>query len=217
MNEREFLEEVRGLPLFTTKQVAALLGNREYAKLFLHRLVERKVIARLRRGYYTVHEDPVIWATHVRYPSYISLWYALQHHGVTTQIPGLVEVVCAREDSFGGVEFVRSPHLWGYGRVNYSGFQVAMSDLEKVVIDAVYTGRVPPDELEAAVAGCDVERLERYLLMTDVSTVKRVGYVCERFGVFLRGAHERAMADRNYVTLPGRVGENRWRVRSDRR
>ncbi len=210
------MDIVSNIPVFTTRQVAAMLGDGDYARVYLHRLADRGVIRRLKRGCYTVHDDPVVYATHIRYPSYISLWYAFQHHGATTQLPAIVEVMSRVAGSVPGVVFVRCATLWGYRPVLYSGSQVFMADLEKAAIDALVTGRVPLEEVTEAIGLCDTERLEEYALRTNLRTMRKVGYTAERAGRFLGRLHERVRTDRNYVSLSGPVERNRWRVKDDR-
>ncbi|MEW5937854.1 MAG: type IV toxin-antitoxin system AbiEi family antitoxin domain-containing protein [Candidatus Thermoplasmatota archaeon] len=212
MKEREFAEFVRGVPLLTTRQVAAWLGDAAYAKLYLHRMVARGVVKRLSRGLYTAHDDPVIYASHVHYPSYISLWHAFQHHGATTQLPKVVEVMARRSGRLEGVEFVRTRHLWGYGSTRYLGFQISIAELEKAVLDAVQTGRIPLDDVGRAIGRCEPSKIEEYALRFDVVTAKKLGYIAEGAGVFLGRLHERVRADRNYVHLGSPVEKNRWKV-----
>jgi len=60
MKEREFLELAGREPVITARQVASILGNQRYSKVYLHRLVKRGLIRRLKRGFYTVYDDPVV-------------------------------------------------------------------------------------------------------------------------------------------------------------
>lgn len=214
MNEKAFLGIVSGLPVFTARQVGALVGA-GYSKVFLHRLAGRRAIHRLGRGFYTVHDDPVVWATHVWYPSYISLWHAFSHHGVTTQLPATIEVMAGRSGSLGNVEFIRTRELWGYSAVTHGDFRIFMADLEKAVLDAVWTGRVPADDIVAAMKKCDAGKLERYALKMDVATVKKTGYLAERAGMEMARLRKRARKDRNYVRLAGAEAGNGWRVKDD--
>jgi len=215
MNEREFLGLVRSLPVFTTRQVASLVGGSRYAKVYLHRLMARGVVRRIGRSFYTIHEDPVVYATHIYYPSYISLWQAFQHHGVTTQLPAVIEVMAPRSGVLGSVEFIRSRHLWGYSAARYGDFGIFMADLEKAVLDALSTGRVPPDVAAGAIGKCDPGKLEKYALRMDIGTIKKVGYIAETGGLALERLHRRINKDRNYVRLAGARAPNRWRVKSD--
>ncbi len=215
MKERAFLEAVKDLPLFSTRQVSAMLGSRSYSKVYLYRLVERGLITRLRRSLYTVHEDPLIYSTHVYHPSYVSLMYAFQHHGTTTQLPRTIEVMTYESGSVRGVEFIRTGHLWGYQKIRYSGFQIFMADLEKAVIDAVITERTPFDEVLSALDRCDKDRLEEYALRTSISEMKRIGYSAEQAGHFMENLYWRVKMDRNYVSFAPAKGGNRWRVVGD--
>jgi predicted transcriptional regulator of viral defense system len=215
MNEKAFLGIVSGLPVFTARQVGSLVGA-GYAKVYLHRLAARGSVHRLGRGFYTVHGDPMVWATHVWYPSYISLWHAFSHHGVTTQLPALIEVMAARNGSLRPVEFIRTRELWGYSAVTHGDFRIFMADLEKAVLDAIVTGRVPGDDIVAAIGKCDDGKLERYALKMDVATMKKTGYLAERAGMEMARLRKRILSDRNYVRLAGAKAGNGWRVKDDR-
>lgn len=209
------MEYMNSMPVFTIGQAAALVGGSRYAKVYLHRLQKRRLISRLKRGFYTVYEDPVIFATHLYYPSYLSLWYAFQHYGTTTQLPKNLEVMTHKKDTIPAVDFIRTRYLWGYKTIRYSGFEVFMADLEKAVIDAVITERVPVDEIKAAIIQCDKNILEEYVLRTDLGTMKRVGYIAEETGFFLENVHDRIIKDRNYVHFSLAKKKNRWRVVND--
>jgi len=214
MKERDFAEFARGVPAFTARQAAALVGGPAYAKVYLHRMVSRGIVRRLGKGLFTAHSDPVIYASHIRYPSYISLWYAFQHHGATTQLPNVVEVMSHRAGNFrnAGVELIRTGRMWGFGPAMYSGFRVIIANLEKAVIDAVLTGRIPDDETAGAVGKCDPQKLEDYVLRLDLSSLRKVCYVAEMGGLALERARARAAGDRNYAHLGRRVMKNHWQV-----
>jgi predicted transcriptional regulator of viral defense system len=212
MNEREFLEFARRTPVFTTKQIAAALGDRSYSWVFLNRMVERGLIRRLKRGYYTAHEDPVIYASHIYHPSYISLWYAFQHYGTTTQLPAKIEVMARKTEIIEKIELVRTKEMWGYGQVNYNGYQIFMADLEKAIIDAIETERVPVDEVVNAIEKANLKKLEEYALRMPVSVVKKIGYVAEMAGHPFEVLFERVKEDRNYARYYAAENGNRWRV-----
>jgi predicted transcriptional regulator of viral defense system len=157
----------------------------------------------------------MVWATHIWYPSYISLWQAFSHHGVTTQLPAVIEVMARRNGSLGSVEFIRTRELWGYSAVTHGDFRIFMADLEKAVLDAVWTGRVPADDIVAAMKKCDAGKLERYALKMDNATMKRAGYLAQKAGFALERLRRAAMKDRNYARMPGVEPGNGWRVKGD--
>lgn len=215
MKEREFLEFVSNMPVFTTKQVSALIGDKRYAKVYLHRLVKRKLINQLKRGFYTVFDDSVIYASHIYYPSYISIWYAFQHYGTTTQLPKLIEVMAYRKDSILDIEFIKTKDIWGYHSIRYGDFNIFIADLEKAIIDAVVSERVPLDEIQTAIQQCDLKKLEEYSLRTNLSTIKKIGYVSDTAGHFMKRAFDLVKGDRNYVHFFAAKGNNKWRVKGD--
>lgn len=206
----EFAERV---PVFTTRQVAAAVGDMNYSKVSLSKLANKGRIRRLKRGYYTVHEDPVIYASHIYHPSYISLWYAFQHHGATTQLPARIEVMARKNETIENIDMIRSDNIWGYRPINYSGFRVFIADLEKAVIDAVETEKIPVDEVMNAVQKCNIAMLERYSLRMPASTVKKIGYVAETAGRPMEKLFERIRGDRNYTRYYAAEKGNRWRVK----
>ncbi|UCF07412.1 MAG: hypothetical protein JSW28_07080, partial [Thermoplasmata archaeon] len=138
-----------------------------------------------------------------------------QHYGTTTQLPRTLEVMAQRRDSVQEIEFIKTKNLWGYHLIRYSGFQVFMADLEKAVIDAVVTERLPMDEMLSAIRQCDIKKLEEYTLRTDKSSMKKVGYVADIGGYFMKGVYDRVKKDRNYVQFYTTEGKNRWRITGD--
>ena len=214
MKEKDFLEFVGRMPVFTTKQVAAAIGDMNYSKVSLSKLVNKGSIRRLKRGYYTVHDDPVIYASHIYHPSYISLWYAFQHYGTTTQLPVKIEVMARRNESVEKIELIKTKALWGYKPVNYNGHKIFMADLEKAIIDAIDTERVPVDEVRNAIKTCDIAKLEKYALKMPSSTIKKVGFVAETAGHVLEKLFKRINGDRNYARYYAAEKGNRWKVRS---
>jgi len=123
--------------------------------------------------------------------------------------------MASRSGVLDGVEFIRSRHLWGYTSVRYGDFCIFMADLEKAVLDALSTGRVPPDVIAGAIGKCNPGKLENYVLRMDIGTQKKLGYIAEAGGLALEKLHRKICLDRNYVRLAGARTPNRWRVKSD--
>lgn len=213
MKEKLILAMFDTAPVLTTKQLAAVIGDMNYTKVSLSKLVARGSITRLRRGIYTTHEDPVIYASHIFHPSYISLWYAFQHYGVTTQLPAKIEVMARRNEDLENIYFIKSKELWGYRQINYNGHRIFMADLEKAIIDAIETERIPVDEVLNAIGKADMKKLEDYALRMPLSSVKKIGYVAEMAGHPLEALFNRVKDDRNYARYYAAENGNRWRVK----
>ena len=163
-------------PVFGVKDLAELGVPQGYARLRLHKMHASGRIHRIERGKYTTSDDPVLVATHLTEPCYLSLWSALSARGLTTQIPFAVQVVTSRQRfsrrlSFEGSELrfyhVRPGLMFGYEHVPYGdGWRVPMARVEKVVIDAIYLGEIPTGELGEAVGSADPALLREYAKLT---------------------------------------------------
>jgi predicted transcriptional regulator of viral defense system len=159
-----------------------------YAKKVLHLLSKTGRIKRIERGKYTTSDDPVAVAAHITHPCYISLWTAMSIRRITTQIPFAVEVVTSRKRFKRKIEFEGVPiifytvspkMMFGYENVIWKeNVRIAVAKPEKVIIDALYLGKIPFDELKEAVRVSDVKILKEYSKLTGdekiVQTVKRL-------------------------------------------
>lgn len=135
------------MPVFTIDDaVKVLRGRREYARLFLHRLVKSKMLGRAERGLYYLPERSNEYeiASHVVYPSYISMVSALRYYGLTTQMPNAVYVVSPRRHkAINGVlgydlifKSIRKDMMYGYHKE--SNGNIFMADPEKALVDIFY-------------------------------------------------------------------------------
>ena len=86
-----------GRSAFRTREYAALVGNKAYAKLALHRMGRKGGIALVRRGWWAFPDAiPEAVAGEVSKPCYVSFHSGLYLHGLTTQTPREVQVAVAR-------------------------------------------------------------------------------------------------------------------------
>ncbi len=87
---------------FRSRELAALLGNKNYTKIVLHRLKERGEVKMVKRGWWAFPDAmPQEIACQISRPSYVSFFSALNMHGLTTQIPGIVQLaVCRNAKSY---------------------------------------------------------------------------------------------------------------------
>ncbi len=212
MNEKQFRDLFETRPLFTLKQVSSILGK-NYSRTYLDRLIKKDIIIRIGQGIYSFHRDPIVYASHIRYPSYISLISAMQIRGLTTQLPKILEVVSNSSGAYLGVDLVRSKYLWGYEKMNYSGFEVFVAGKEKIAIDGIVLERLSMDDIADVLKECDKAKLEEEAMELDISDMMRVGYVSSLQGIELMDLHQKVKKDRNYVRSVFYTGENDWKVR----
>ncbi len=213
MNEKSFMELFAHRNVFTTKQVNAHLKG-TYSKVYLDRLLKKGSIFRIGRGLYTCHEDPVVYASHITYPSYISFLWALNHHVATTQVPKVIEVVSRRNASYPNVRLIGSNYLWGYEKIDYGGSDIFVAKVEKAVIDSIIFERLPLDDINEALMVCNPDTLEEMAMGLNISDSKRVGYVCSLSGIDLKSLYGRISGDRNYVRSIYCSSSNDWMVKA---
>jgi len=205
-------------PLFTLNDAQRATGmNRPSLREKLSRMTRRGDLVRIERGKYTVHLDPMIYATYVETPSYISLWSGLRFYDLTTQQPTKVQVIAAtNRPDLAEVDFYYSDDMFGFGRERYGGFDVFVADEEKLLLDCLARKQVPVSELVALVEVVDVDRATDYALRLGRNSVKkRLGYLLDvTRGTFVE---DLKVGDRNYprldLTRPNE-GETdpRWRL-----
>jgi predicted transcriptional regulator of viral defense system len=180
---------------FTTREVSSLLKVGESAAYyFLSQLVKDGLLVRVKRGLWGIVNrlTPYALPEYLTspYPSYISLWTAMHHHGMVTQIPRIIYVVSVDRPkrittALGTFQVHKiSPELFG-GFELKNGGKVATA--EKSLFDTVYilgiwrkrTVRLPelelPEEFDTRKLQEWVERIpERRLRSVTAHHLERV-------------------------------------------
>jgi predicted transcriptional regulator of viral defense system len=179
------------------------------AKKIANNLVNKQWLDRLKRGMYlivplaagetgdyTEHEFTI--AAHLADPMYISYWSALNHHGLTEQVP--LTVFAATTDRVPEHEIhnityrfitLTDAKFFGYEPVSIDVHQVNVATVEKTLVDCVdhpeHCGGII--ELAGAVATAtdvDTERLVTYLLrLGNGAAIKRLVYLADLFDMTL--------------------------------
>ena len=97
VNRTILLRELHKYPVFGVRIVANIINKgKDYAKLVVYRLKKAGLIFELERNRYTVHEDALLVASHVVWPSYLSGWTAIRYYNLTEQIPWKITVITTR-------------------------------------------------------------------------------------------------------------------------
>ena len=178
--------EEKGIHIFTVNDAVRLSDKkRAYVWLMLSRLVSNGTLLRAERGiYYTPRADRMEVASNIVQPSYVSLMYALNYYGVTTQIPTIVDVVSSKRHRPITLNDVRirfrtlkSRKMFGFHREGNAN----IADLEKAFVDALYfkspeSGEIS-EALESAIRSkrVDIKRMEDYAkAMGSMALLKRM-------------------------------------------
>ncbi len=102
-----------------------------YVYELLHHMTHKGLLTRLRRGLYSVSQvapgqagvHPFVIATHLVTPSAISHWSALNHHGLTDQVPRVVTAFTPKKvvtpSMRGSDRKSRRRHAWEVAGVRY--------------------------------------------------------------------------------------------------
>lgn len=203
----EIIRQLERYSLFTENDVAKLVNKKPgYVRTFLYRLSRRKLIKKIERGKYTLHEDAMMFATDLVVPSYISLWTAFKYYGMLQQQPFNIFVVSSKPRKpvqFENVKiiFLFSRHnMFGYKKQRYSGFDIFIADREKAIIDALLF-KLPVQDIYFALSNEDIDlkKLSEYAMkIKNKSLIKRLGYMLEKKS----GESYGLMAmDNNYIKL----------------
>lgn len=200
------------------RELAPAVGLADgYLRQALHHLAKSGWLLRLRKGLYvlspamagvtSVHEFEIAMALVPQ--GAISHWSALQHHGMTEQMPRKVFVLASTDQPIpqaGGkqrlkgsriqaagtsYQFIRvkPERFFGTERVWVGEAQVTITDPERTLIDGLMMPQHCGDFAEVMHAfevrgdRLDLDRIIGYALKLDAATAKRLGWVLEHRGV----------------------------------
>ncbi|MDI6883581.1 MAG: hypothetical protein QMD00_00315 [Hadesarchaea archaeon] len=198
MKKLELLRELEKYAVFGNKKVREIIGKGSaYTKLAVHRLKREGLIKEIEKDKYTVHDDPLLVASSLTWPSYISCWAALRHHDLTEQLPTVIHVVTTRsrkrrEVEFGHarIVFIRTKPscFFGFEKTRLGGLEVFVAEPEKALVDSALFHRVSFSEITDIVRenfkSIDASKLIDHLLrIGNPASAKRFGYLLECLGV----------------------------------
>lgn len=198
------LKKLERFPLFSENDVAKIINKSpKYVRTLLYRLNKQNLIKRIEKGKYTVHEDPLIFTSHIIIPSYISLWTALRYHNMTQQQPTSFFVLSrAKRKNIKDLNiiFASAKHMFGYKKERYSDFDIFMAEPEKAIIDSLLF-KIPIQDINFALGNkkLNFEKLSDYAKKTkNKSLVKRMGYLLEKKK---NSSYGLKALDHNYILL----------------
>jgi predicted transcriptional regulator of viral defense system len=197
VNTIDLLQQLRRYPVFDLATFASVSElEPPSASSRLSRLVGKGYVNRLWRDAYTVGQDPLLVATHLAFPSYVSLWYAISHHGMTLQVPHQISVLTTMRTFRSAVDFngtriqfitILPEHLFGFEKLVIKGIEVFMATPEKAIVDAVLLRRISIGEVFSIMKD-NIDRLDVSTIVDHVKLVgngalaKRMGYLLAELG-----------------------------------
>jgi predicted transcriptional regulator of viral defense system len=234
-----------GRAIFSMSDARQILGAKTRQTLSL--LSKKKWVLRLRRGLYVIVpidagvrgsesfivHDFVI-ASHLASPYYVGFWSALNHHGLTDQIPRTVFVATTRPrkplkiltSTFRFVQLAPKKFI-GIETASLEDAEVRISSKEKTLVDCLDHPELAGGIEEVARAvyfnhrELDWAKVRKFTLKGgSIAVFKRLGYILERCDLFqtYRRVFTKVVLTEGYPKLDtvgplkGKLNE-RWKLR----
>ena len=170
-----FLKYFEKFPAFTVKDVKLFLrkngADRGYYKVFMHNMIKSGRAFTVRRGYYTLHDDPMI-AGFAFSPFYYGMETSLTYYKLWDYMTP-ISIITTNRIRRGNIELfgrnasirkVQRDKFFGYSMVQYKDMYIPMADVEKTFIDSVYFhARFSRPVYAAMVKKIDRKKLNNYL------------------------------------------------------
>ncbi|MBU0498197.1 MAG: hypothetical protein KKC68_09175 [Candidatus Thermoplasmatota archaeon] len=197
MKAVQLVKKLQEYPTFNIDTFAAIINqDKTYAKTYLHRLKKSGIVTQIQRNVYTVHEDPLLVASRIIWPSYISLWAAFRYHNLTEQIPNTISVITPRSKTREIIQMrntliifekIRPSWFFGFIKINIQDFEVFMAEPEKALIDALLLKKISASEifslLHEHIKNLSTKKMVEYILrIQNHALAKRFGWMLESLG-----------------------------------
>lgn len=168
------LELFKKTPVVSSRDIMMMVRKSKknsYGHLLVHNLIKSRRIKKIVKGFYTVHEDPIV-SVYCFKPSYIGLQDALSLHNLWEQESNVV-IITSRKIRTGIRRILESnvilhnikpKYMFGFQLMKYGDFFVPVSDMEKTLIDFVYFGeRLDSETVKSVKRNIDIRKMDKYL------------------------------------------------------
>jgi len=197
MKTPSIIKKLEKYPTFNIDTFANIIDkDKTYAKVYLNRLKNRDIVKQIQRNVYTVQEDPLIIASRIIWPSYISLWAAFRYHNLTEQIPNNISVITTRSKSRKKIQMmnttinfkkIRPSWFFGFSKIKVNNFEMFMAEPEKALVDAVLLKNISTTEIYSLllenIKNISTKKIVDYILRTkNIALAKRFGWMLENLG-----------------------------------
>lgn len=197
-------EKLEQFPYFTNKMLKAFLKI-NYPEVYISRW--KKQLITIEKGKYTVHENPLIYATTIITPSYASFRTALNYYQLTNQIPLKTQIIANKyKKNTNLIDFTYSKYMFGYEKIKIDEFDLFIANKEKLIIDCILypnKGVYASELTELLKEQLDLKKIVKYLKkIRNITLTKRVGYLLETQNKKIYGFFKKdIIKDNNYPKL----------------
>jgi len=231
MKKIALLKEVENYPIFNNKIIRELAkkGN-EYTRLLIHRLKKEGLITEIEKDKYTVYEDPLLIASKIIWPSYISCWTSLRYFNLTEQFPKNIFIVTTRNKKEKMILFKKTKIIFiktkpkyflGFKKERYNNFDIFIATPEKAIIDSILFKKISFSEIADIIKihkkEFNYKLFKDYLLkIKNKSLIKRFGFLFDNLKIDYY-KHFKKYIDNKYILLdyamPKKGIQNKkWRI-----
>jgi predicted transcriptional regulator of viral defense system len=215
------LSKFTKLPLFRNKDIKLHYGIK-YPEIYICRNIKK--IKTIEKGKYTIYEDPLIYATQIINPSYLSFLSALNFYGYTTQMPlKLTVAITKQKKELDQIKFIKinKKCFFGYQKIKYGDFEIFVAEKEKLLLDCLlYQKYVSISELKKLITdNLDKDKIINYLnRINNNNLIRRVGYILEKHEISIYEEYEKRIKKiKKYVLLNrnlknSKTNNSRWKI-----
>jgi len=178
-----------GFVLFTVKNICQILSMKKIKVYNLIKALKRKGAIKKFGAYFSFADaDEFVIGPMLHFPSYLSLWSALQYYGLSDQMPKKIFLITTKyRKSINNFVYVTvaSHRYFGYKKIG----NITIAEKEKVIVDSLffpkYCGGL--DEVYKSIKNgwkdIDKKKLVSYgRQMKSETVMRRVKYIIERCG-----------------------------------
>ncbi|MBN1169793.1 hypothetical protein JXA56_02115 [Candidatus Micrarchaeota archaeon] len=137
--------------VFSVQQLSNLIGtSKANAKVYMERLVKKKLAKRVQRGKISFSFDDFVISTQIIEPSYVSLRSALLFHNLIQQIPKNIECVTTKNSiSIDGIKYhkINEKLFFGFKKIKKANSYFFIAEPEKAFIDLVYLNMLSTQDI----------------------------------------------------------------------
>lgn len=231
MNKIRLLKELERYAMFNNKTLRDITGKTSsYVKLIVYRLKKEGFIFEIEKNKCTVHKDPLLIASKIVWPSYLSGWTALRYYNLTEQLPSRVFVITTRARKKSRLEFenteiifikIKPKYFFGFNKENYSGFTIFMADPEKALIDSALFKKISFSELYSIMEEHKKEINTKLIIaylrrIKNKALIKRFGFAFDKLGFDFFDKLKKSIDNKyvflDYAAISKGKRNKKWRI-----
>lgn len=225
------IRQLEKYPVFNLKKIREITGKTSgYAKLLVYRLKKKGLITEIEKNKFTTNNDPMVIASNMIWPSYISCWSALRYYNLTEQLPQDIFIITTKTRKKRIVKFnnikiifirVKPKYFFGYIKERYNNFDIFIAEKEKALIDSALFKKISFSEICNIIKNnlniLDTKLFLDYLIKIKNKTlIKRFSFLFDKLDIDVYKKIKRFI-DSKYVpldyALPTKGKKDRkWRV-----